>query len=274
MERGLILAAIGALAGGLYLYDRAHQPGGGGPAGVASGLAVDPGGGTALVGPNPLANFPLYYGPAGGGPSGGSAGTGSSTVTSAAAAGAAGAPLAGQAATAKALSTGGIAIRNTSGAGGADAAAIAGTGKLAPIGGANISTRQNYQAPAYPGQLGTVAAFAPIAPQLGGLLPGILTPAKPLVPTREGTLATTTAFAPIAPRLGGLLPGVLTPAMVNPTTLLAQRVEAARVAAFQAVLAQPHPSISTRTFAPPAPPKPVAPPVAAPRGRSSGTQTL
>jgi hypothetical protein len=49
-----------------------------------------------------------------------------------------------------------------------------------------------------PGTLSTVAAFQPIAPQLGGLLPGVLTPAKP-------------AAAPVsvAPYVGGLLPGIL-----------------------------------------------------------------
>jgi hypothetical protein len=75
----------------------------------------------------------------------------------------------------------------------------------APLPGTTINTAP--VAP-NPGQLATVSAFQPIASSLGGLLPGILTPAR-------APSLVTPAGGP-RPFLGGILPGILTPAPVAP----------------------------------------------------------
>jgi hypothetical protein len=51
----------------------------------------------------------------------------------------------------------------------------------------------------YPGQLATVAAFAPIQKVLGGLLPGILTPAPPAPVSKPKTIATILRYVAPAP---------------------------------------------------------------------------
>jgi hypothetical protein len=259
-EKLLLIAAAGLGGYLLFKSTAAGQAASSTPG--SSGTITDPGGGAPASPLSPPQIFPVY-------------GPGGSSVSTAAAVGAQSAPPAGQAATLKAISGAGtIATRNTSGATSSpllspSQAQLAAIAARAPIGGPNISTRQFYVAPtpvASPQAVAEILATTADYSTAAHIRPGITgaaamaAGAAPLSKTAAAQIVATSADYSTAAHTRP----------PTPTDILAAQAAQAQANAFKAAIAQPHPSIASRTtYRPPAPPPP-RPPAPAPVVNAQG----